>query len=255
MARQEQIVIQSRLGEQIVDKSKIIYFPKGIIGFENVHEFTLLQIREGAPMLLLQSIDEPKLGLLVADPYSFLPEFSLKVGDAEQKLLCLETAADATVLVTVTIPPGKPHLTSLNLTGPILVNANKKFGLQVPQSDTKPGHVVLESLISCSEAKQTFKEQCNKNATADNIETEEENSSQENQELTANTSETNRVETVIEIELDSPDTEIVVEEDKTETTNEEVSENNSQNLQKTTEENTVTINNNVKVRKSSKNKK
>ncbi len=150
MARQEKIVIQTRLGEQSIDESKIIYFPKGIIGFENMHEFTLLQINEDAPMLILQSMSEPGLGLLVADPYSFLSDYSLKVGDAEQKLLCLESAADATVLVTVSIPHGKPHLTSLNLTGPILINAHRKIGLQVPQSDAQPSHILLENLMNKS---------------------------------------------------------------------------------------------------------
>ncbi len=159
MARQEKIVIQTRLGEQSIDESKIIYFPKGIIGFEDMHEFTLLQINEDAPMLILQSISEPSLGLLVADPYSFLPDYSLKVGDAEQKLLCLESPADATVLVTVTIPHGKPHLTSLNLTGPILINAHKKIGLQVPQSDAQPSHVMLEKLMNKSQEEAEAKKE------------------------------------------------------------------------------------------------
>ncbi len=164
MARQEKIVIQTRLGEQSIDESKIIYFPKGIIGFESMHEFTLLQINEDTPMLILQSMSEPSLGLLVADPYSFLTDYSLKVGDAEQKLLCLETAADATVLVTVTIPHGKPHLTSLNLTGPILINANRKIGLQVPQSDAQPSHVMLEKLMNKNNDEKNQEENQENNA-------------------------------------------------------------------------------------------
>lgn len=147
MERKEKIVIQSRLGEQVVDKSKIIYFPKGLIGFEDQHQFVLLQIRKGAPLLLLQSIENPQLGLLVADPYVFLPNYTIKVGDAEQRMLCLETATDASVLVTVSIPHGKPNLTSLNLTGPILVHSHRMIGLQVPQSEANPSHVLLESLV------------------------------------------------------------------------------------------------------------
>ncbi len=157
MARQEKIVIQTRLGEQSIDASKIIYFPRGIIGFEDKHEFTLLKIRDDAPMLILQSIDDPSLGLLVADPYFFFSDYSLKIGDAEQKLLCLKDATDTTILVTVSIPHGKPHLTSLNLTGPIIINSEKKFGLQVPQSDANPPYVLLESLMD-PEAKGQMRE-------------------------------------------------------------------------------------------------
>lgn len=151
MARQEQIVVQTRLGEKIIDVSKIIYFPKGIIGFDGMHQFTLLQIHENTPMLILQSIDDANLGLLVADPYTFLPDYTLKIGDAEQKLLCLDDPTDSTILVTVAIPHGKPHLTSLNLTGPIIVNAHKKIGLQVPQADANPPHVMLEDLVQQQE--------------------------------------------------------------------------------------------------------
>jgi flagellar assembly factor FliW len=135
MARQKIAVIQSRLGEREVDLYRVINFPRGIIGYEDQRRFALLQIREGAPLLILQSMENPELGLLVADPYTFLPEYSLRVGDAEQKLLKVASAADIAVLVTATIPPGKPAETALNLLGPILINHKARLGLQVPQAE------------------------------------------------------------------------------------------------------------------------
>ncbi len=146
MAKQEEIIIQSRFGEQIVDKSKIITFPRGLIGFEALHEFALLSSVESA-MLILQSLEHASLGLLVAELYSFLPNHKVKIGDVEQKVLELEEASETTVLVTLSIPHGAPERTSLNLTGPIVINTNKKLGLQIPQSDVKPSHVLLSSLI------------------------------------------------------------------------------------------------------------
>ncbi len=188
MARQEKLVIQTRLGEQTIDPSKIIYFPRGIIGFEDKHEFTLLKIRDDAPMLILQSIDDPTLGLLVADPYFFFSDYSLKIGDAEQKLLCLKDAKDSTILVTVSIPHGKPHLTSLNLTGPIIINSQKKFGLQVPQSDANPPHVLLESLMEPG-AQGKIREKSGKKTTKENSspKQEEEIKTEENHEKEAET--------------------------------------------------------------------
>jgi flagellar assembly factor FliW len=135
MARQKIAVIQSRLGEREVDLYRVINFPRGLIGYEEKRRFALLQIREGAPLLILQSMDDPDLGLLVADPYAFVPEYSLRIGDAEQKLLKVSSAADLAVLVTATIPPGRPAETALNLLGPILVNHHARLGLQVPQME------------------------------------------------------------------------------------------------------------------------
>ena len=56
-----------------IDPSKELFFPRGLMGFEEHHRFTLLKIRGEAPFLILQSLDDPKLGLLVGDPYAFLP--------------------------------------------------------------------------------------------------------------------------------------------------------------------------------------
>lgn len=129
--------IDTRLGRQAVDLAKVIHFPRGIIGFEDSKEFTLLQIRPDAPFLVLQSMDDPTLGLLVADPYGFIPDYLIKVGDAEQRLLRITKREELAVLVTVAIPPGKPEQTVLSLSGPILINQAAKIGLQAPQTDFK----------------------------------------------------------------------------------------------------------------------
>ena len=129
--------VDTRLGRQVVDMDKVIHFPRGIIGFEDCKYFTLLQIRPEAPFLVLQSMDDPGLGLLVADPYGFMPDYTLKIGDAEQKLLQVEKRDELAVLVTVAIPPGRPEETVLSLTGPILINHAAKIGVQVPQTDIK----------------------------------------------------------------------------------------------------------------------
>ena len=135
MARQQEIDINTRLGRRRISMDKVIYFPRGLAGFEGEHEFTLLQIRPEAPLLVLQSIHDPTVGLLVADPYSLWPQYSITVSDAEQKLLRLKNVRQVAVLVTVCIPAGQPELTALNLTGPILINHKMRIGMQVPQSE------------------------------------------------------------------------------------------------------------------------
>lgn len=135
MASEQIVCIESRLGRREVQLDKVLLFPRGIIGFEQMRRFTLLQIREGAALLLLQSMEDPALGLLVADPFAFVPDYSLHVGDAEQQLLQAQDASELAVLVTATIPPGKPEQTALNLLGPIVINHQAKLGLQIPQAE------------------------------------------------------------------------------------------------------------------------
>jgi flagellar assembly factor FliW len=141
MAKKQERVIQSRLGKLSVPSERVLHFPRGLIGFESEREFTLLKIKEDSPFLILQSMNDPRLGLLVADPYGFIQDYDVVVGEAERKLLRIENIRQVLVLVTVTIPAGKPENTTLNLTGPVVINMQARIGLQVPQVDAKyPSH-------------------------------------------------------------------------------------------------------------------
>ncbi|WP_394705817.1 flagellar assembly protein FliW [Pseudodesulfovibrio indicus] len=126
----------TRLGEREIRADSIIYFPRGLVGLEDKREFSLLPIREGdSPFLLLQCTTDPGLGLLVADPYSFLDDYDVKIENPERKVLKVENIRQLAVLVTVTIPQDKPEDTTLNLQGPIVINTETKIGLQVPQTE------------------------------------------------------------------------------------------------------------------------
>ena len=153
MARTQTLDLDTRLGPRTIDTEKIVYFPRGLAGFEGMHEFTLLQIRQDAPLLILQSLDDPHIGLLVTDPYTFMPDYRVNVSDAEQKLLRLKDVRDVAVLVTVSIPQGKPEDIALNLTGPILINHKARIGLQVPQAEGEgPGQMRLQEPPAAREA-------------------------------------------------------------------------------------------------------
>jgi len=148
MAKKRQIKnIQSRLGMVAITTDRIIHFPKGLIGLAGEREFTLLNLSDDAPFLVLQSVNTPSLGLLVADPYSFLEDFKVNIGESEKRILRIKSIRQLAVLVTVTIPHNAPERTSLNLTGPIVINTAERVGLQVPQTDPgSPGQVLLKDL-------------------------------------------------------------------------------------------------------------
>ena len=134
MDRNEKI-IDTRLGRQVIALDKIIHFPRGLMGYEDQHEFTLLQIKPGASFLMLQSMTDPRLGLLVADPYCFMDDYQIRINEAEQTILNIASREQVAVLVTVSIPAGRPEKTALNLSGPILINHEARLGLQVPQME------------------------------------------------------------------------------------------------------------------------
>ncbi len=141
MAKKDERIVETRLGSMQLPEDRVLRFPRGIIGFMGHREFTLIQLREESPFLVLQSLTDPKLGLLVVDPYNFMTEYEVVIGDADRRLLEIETREQATVLVTVTIPQGRPERTTLNLSGPIVINNEARIGLQIPQTDSRyPAH-------------------------------------------------------------------------------------------------------------------
>lgn len=159
MACEKEIEINTRLGVRSIDPEKIVHFPRGLAGFEEEHEFTLLQLQPDAPLLILQSTNRPEVGLLVADPYSFLSSYPVMVGEAEQQLLKIQKTDDAAILVTVSIPAGAPEKAMLNLTGPIVINHKARIGLQIPQGFEGPSQVSMhnpEAQYTCeAEAEKT----------------------------------------------------------------------------------------------------
>lgn len=144
MEKKEDRLINSRLGQRLVDSARVINFPRGLIGFEQEREFTLLQVQDDSPFMMLQSLSKSDLGLIVTDPYCFIQEYQLRINDFEQGILQAENVKELAVLVTVTIPPGQPEKTSLNLAGPIVINIQKRLGIQIPQVDTSlPNHFLI----------------------------------------------------------------------------------------------------------------
>lgn len=146
------IETETRLGLRQIDPAKVVEFPKGLIGYEDKHRFTLLKIRDDSPFLVLQSLDDPSLGLLVSDPYNFTDDYSVQISDAEQELLQVKSAKEVSILVTASIPHGRPDHTSLNLLGPILINHEARIGLQVPQTDINPPRLMLRLYVQNQEA-------------------------------------------------------------------------------------------------------
>lgn len=133
--------MDTRLGRVSLAEDQVISFPRGLIGFMGHREFALLQVREGSPFLVLQSLSDPTLGLLVTDPFNFMTEYEVVIGDADLRLLGVTSREQVSLLVTVTIPQGMPERTTLNLTGPIVVNHETRLGVQIPQTEGRyPGH-------------------------------------------------------------------------------------------------------------------
>lgn len=139
-------LVGTRVGNLKLDKEKFITMPKGLIGYENEKEYTIIEYRENSPFYIYQSTKNPDFGVLITDPYFFMNEYTVKLSEAEQALLEADSAEDINVFVTVIVPHGKPEDITLNLSGPIFINYKKRLAIQVPQ-DITPTRVMIRECI------------------------------------------------------------------------------------------------------------
>ncbi len=119
-------------GEITVDDDKLIYFPKGIIGFPDLKDFALIHDEEKGSDSIhwLQSIQEPAFAMPVMDPLLVCSDYNPEADDELLNNLGEIKPDDLLVLVTVTVPSDLTQM-SVNLKGPIVINAGERKAIQV----------------------------------------------------------------------------------------------------------------------------
>jgi flagellar assembly factor FliW len=110
-------------------------FPAGLPGFPGERRFALLRwgAREG-PYSVLVDLDRAGIRFLVAPPALFLPQYAIDQQDQAVDGPGLRHAADALVLVLVTLG-ARPQDATANLLGPVVINTRTAEGRQVDLSD------------------------------------------------------------------------------------------------------------------------
>ncbi|MCM1231308.1 MAG: flagellar assembly protein FliW [Ruminococcus flavefaciens] len=119
-------------GEIEIADEKIIHFPSGIIGFPYLVDFALVHdVEKGSGAIhWLQSVQEPAFALPVMDPLIVCPDYNPEIDDELLEPIGKLEEEELLVLVTVTVPSDLTKMT-VNLKGPIIINAAEKKACQV----------------------------------------------------------------------------------------------------------------------------
>lgn len=125
-------ILTKVFGEVTIDDERIIRFPAGIVGFPELTDFAMLHDeKDGVDTIhWLQSLQEPAFAMPVMDPLIVKEDYNPEVDDELLKPLGEFDPMELLVLVTVTVPQDITKM-SVNLKGPILINAKNKKACQV----------------------------------------------------------------------------------------------------------------------------
>lgn len=138
-------------GEVTIDDEKLIHFPNGIIGFPDLQDFALIHDEEKSgtdTIHWLQSIQEPGFAMPVMDPLIVCPDYNPEVDDELLKNIGELVPEELLVMVTVTVPKDITKM-SVNLKGPIVINAAQKLGTQViVEGDKYPVKFPIYDILS-----------------------------------------------------------------------------------------------------------
>ena len=128
------IIQTSRFGAVEVDETRLIRFPKGILGFPDNHDYALIQTGEKSGFYWLQAVDRAELAFVVCDPRLFVADYAVPIKQEDLQAIGLEDANGAQIFIIVN---KVDNLLTGNLQGPLVINVETRTARQLVLSDRR----------------------------------------------------------------------------------------------------------------------
>ena len=123
----------TRFGRLEVNKDKIVSFPNGLMGFADYRRYILMDYKDTS-LKWLQAVDAPHVAFIVVQPFEFFPDYSVKIEDSVRDLLGIKNEDDISILSILRVEGEK---VTVNLQGPLVLNALNKKGVQIVNDDPR----------------------------------------------------------------------------------------------------------------------
>jgi|YelNatPaOPRAMG01_1025707.scaffolds.fasta_scaffold00115_55 flagellar assembly factor FliW len=119
-----------RWGRLRYREQDLVFFPRGLLGFENYRQWAVFYSEEHEPLRWLISMEDPDIAFVIVDPLLVVPDYRPALCQRDLEDLQAESVEDLRVFSIVTL--GKSiETTTINLSGPVFINIRKRLGKQV----------------------------------------------------------------------------------------------------------------------------
>lgn len=117
-------------------EGRIITFPGGIPGFEEIKEFTL-NTEDDACLARFAAVESPEIFFFLVRPQLFFPDYlpQVDLGAQETEVLGVRPEDKVDVWGIITVCSESLSDSTVNLRAPLLINAEAKKGMQLILSD------------------------------------------------------------------------------------------------------------------------
>ncbi|MCT4642344.1 MAG: flagellar assembly protein FliW [Bacteriovoracaceae bacterium] len=126
----------TRFGELQVNKEDIITMTEGLLGFDNLKEFFVVDPGDSTLILWLQSTEDANIAFPIIEPKIFKPDYVAKLLPSDMNSVDLDSLDQAKIYSILTIPSDITTM-SANLKAPIVINSKKQIAKQIVLQDSK----------------------------------------------------------------------------------------------------------------------
>jgi flagellar assembly factor FliW len=124
----------SRFGAIAITGEDIISFPEGLLGFNELRRFVLLDDPADEIFAWLQSCEEPGIAFPLLEPELFTSDYKISLTKHDMELLGLKSMEGYTTFSIITIPNDPTQMTA-NLKAPIVINVQNRIARQCVLQD------------------------------------------------------------------------------------------------------------------------
>ncbi len=141
------LIHTTRFGNVEINEKDIIKFPEGLLGFNDLRNFVLLDDPTDDIFAWLQSCELAEVAFPVLEPDLFKTSFHVNLGKRDLESLNMENMNRARVYCIVTIPDDPTQMTA-NLKAPVIINIPARIARQcvLQDNDLAIRHNIFQDL-------------------------------------------------------------------------------------------------------------
>lgn len=126
----------SRFGVIEAEPDDLIDFPEGLLGFNSLRKFVLLDDPTDDIFAWMQSCEEPSIAFPILEPELFAQNYKVSLNKHDMEALKLQTSEGFRTFVVITIPQDPTQMTA-NMKAPVVINVNRRLARQCVLQDNQ----------------------------------------------------------------------------------------------------------------------
>ena len=130
------LIQTSRFGPVTLEKDDVIEFPEGILGFNDLRKFVLLDDPNDEIFAWLQSCEISEIAFPVLEPELFTQNYKLSLTKHDLEGLGLQKQEKVRAFSIITIPDDPTQMTA-NLKAPVVINVETRQARQIVLQDNQ----------------------------------------------------------------------------------------------------------------------